>query len=148
MKELKKYNVANLEVDDTLVEFYLTIDFFGRKDVCLNFEEYDVSVESERNSVLSLTNYALSEIPKLSETIFNEIQKYAKKEYGKNITQKHFKEGDITVTTIYFFRHWTKGTFCMGLNSFFEEEHAVGIVFHNEEIKKIGYADICFDSSL
>lgn len=149
MEELKKYdNITGLEIDDYSIEFYINIDFFGIKQVCLNFDDYDISIESEKIKVLYLIDNILKEIPKLAKNIFKEIKQYSKKQYDKDITEKDFLEGNIEIMVINFSSDWTRDTFCIELNSTFEEEHGIGIVIKDKKIKKIGYADICFDSGL
>jgi len=149
MEELKKYdNVTGLEIDDCIIEFYLNINFFGTKRVCLNFENYDISIESEKKEILFLTDYVLDEFSELSENIFHEIKQYAKKEYNKNISKRDFIEGDIEIMVISFDSDWTRGVFCIQFHSTFEEEHGIGVVIKDNKIQAIGYADICFQSDL
>jgi len=148
MEELKKYNITGLEIDDCTIEFYLNINFFGTKKVCLNFENYDILVESEKKEILFSIDYILNEIPELSKNIFHEIKQYVKKKYGKNISERDFIEGNIEIMVISFDSDWEKGTFCMQFYSTFEEEHGIGVVVKDKKIKKLGYSDICFDSSL
>lgn len=148
-KELKKITkISMLEIDENMIEFFINLNFFIENEVCLNFDDYNINRESDKDQILFLSDYIIDEISSLKEKIFNSIVRYAKQEYNKDVSINDFLQSNISITTIMFTPLWKKNTFCIELYSYFEEEHGIGIVIKDGEVKKIGYADICFNSIL
>ena len=147
MKNIKNFvtkfgEVSNIVIEEYYLEFYLKINFFNLIDVRFTFEEFEVSKQEEE--IKKYIQTCIDTLQNQKNTILKSIKNYAKDEYAREITEKDFLNKKIYITSIYFSDECSKDTYCINLNTFFEKEHAMGIVFKNKNILQIGYADVCF----
>lgn len=147
IKDLEKFlnkfgEVSDIEIEDDLVEFYLKIDFFVPTYIFFTFEGFEISTQEQQ--IKTYIEHCIYNLKTLKNKIVSSISKYAKNKYSIEVSDKDFSNKKIYITSVYFSAENTKDVYCISLNTFFEEEHGMGIILKNENILEIGFSDICF----